>query len=47
MTTKCLEKTPHGTENSITDHQGKYPSLGANPLMKETSMADLYGWKLK
>jgi len=30
-------------ESSITDHQGDCPSLGPNPLMKETSMDDLQG----
>jgi len=31
----------HDRETSIADYQGGYPSFGENPLMKETSMANL------
>jgi len=37
----------HGRETSIANHQDGFPSLEANPLMKETYMANLQEWKLE
>jgi len=42
-----IKRKPYGRESSVAGHQDDCPSLGVNPLVKETSMDDLLGLELE